>query len=406
MSSSGRLCLLVVAACLLAPAAVSAQIQFSEDWTHGKRDVSAQQQQLLAAAAAAADGAPRPPLSLLDVLSKAAAQQAAGQQCKPDAEALGLIYDLIMMSSSGRLCLLVVAACLLAPAAVSAQIQFSEDWTHGKRDVSAQQQQLLAAAAAAADGAPRPPLSLLDVLSKAAAQQAASQQCKPDAEALGLIYDLIMMSNSSHLCLLVVAACLLAPAAVSAQIQFSEDWTHGKRDVSAQQQQLLAAAAAAADGAPRPPLSLLDVLSKAAAQQAAGQQCKPDAEALGLIYDLIMMSNSSHLCLLVVAACLLAPAAVSAQIQFSEDWTHGKRDVSAQQQQLLAAAAAAADGAPRPPLSLLDVLSKAAAQQAAGQQCKPDAEALGLIYDLIMREVEKVISCRTQNGMLKPAYAA
>ena len=98
MSSSGRLCLLVVAACLLAPAAVSAQIQFSEDWTHGKRDVSAQQQQLLAAAAAAADGAPRPPLSLLDVLSKAAAQQAAGQQCKPDAEALGLIYDLIMVS--------------------------------------------------------------------------------------------------------------------------------------------------------------------------------------------------------------------------------------------------------------------------------------------------------------------
>ncbi|XP_043203117.1 uncharacterized protein LOC122371093 [Amphibalanus amphitrite] len=118
------------------------------------------------------------------------------------------------------------------------------------------------------------------------------------------------------------------------------------------------------------------------------------------------MSSSGRLCLLVVAACLLAPAAVSAQIQFSEDWTHGKRDVSAQQQQLLAAAAAAADGAPRPPLSLLDVLSKAAAQQAASQQCKPDAEALGLIYDLIMREVEKVISCRTQNGMLKPAYAA
>ena len=90
MSNSGRLCLLVAVVCLLWPAAVSAQVQFSEDWSHGKRDVSAQQQQ---------QQQQQQPLSLLDVLSKAATQQAAGQQCKPDAEALGLIYDLIMVSS-------------------------------------------------------------------------------------------------------------------------------------------------------------------------------------------------------------------------------------------------------------------------------------------------------------------
>ena len=106
------------------------------------------------------------------------------------------------------------------------------------------------------------------------------------------------MSSTVRVCLLAAAVCLLAPC-VSAQIQFSEDWTHGKRDVSSQQQQLLAAAAAATDGAPRPPLSLLDVLSKAAAQQAAGQECKPDAEALGLIYDLIMVSKPT---------CLYQPA--------------------------------------------------------------------------------------------------
>ena len=96
------------------------------------------------------------------------------------------------------------------------------------------------------------------------------------------------------------------------------------------------------------------------------------------------MSSSSSLLLLAAAVCLLGPAAVSAQHTFSTDWTQGKRDVSAQQQQLLAAAAAATDGGPRPSPSLLDVLSRAAAQPAAEQQCKPDAEALGLIYDLIM----------------------
>ena len=99
------------------------------------------------------------------------------------------------------------------------------------------------------------------------------------------------MSNSSSVLLLAAAVCLLGPAAVSAQHTFSTDWTQGKRDVSAQQQQL-AAAAAAADGGPRPSPSLLDVLSRAAAQPAADQQCKPDAEALGLIYDLIMVSRT------------------------------------------------------------------------------------------------------------------
>ena len=128
----------------------------------------------------------------------------------------------------------------------------------------------------------------------------------------------LQMSNSCRLCLLVAAVCLMWPATVSAQLTFSEGWTHGKRDVSAQLQklhqqqnhqqaelqqqqqaqqqqqlqQLLAAAAAATDGAPRPPVSLLDVLSKAAKQQAGGQQCKPDAEAMGLIYDLIMVSRA------------------------------------------------------------------------------------------------------------------
>ena len=99
------------------------------------------------------------------------------------------------------------------------------------------------------------------------------------------------MSNSSRVLLLAAAVCLLGPAAVSAQHTFSTDWTQGKRDVSAQQQ-LLAAAAAATDGGPRPSPSLLDVLSRAAAQPAADQQCKPDAEALGLIYDLIMVSRT------------------------------------------------------------------------------------------------------------------
>ncbi|XP_037092447.1 uncharacterized protein LOC119112386 [Pollicipes pollicipes] len=111
-----------------------------------------------------------------------------------------------------------------------------------------------------------------------------------------------------------------------------------------------------------------------------------------------MQTRVAHVLAVALLALWLQSAAVTAQLQFSEDWTHGKRDVSAQ----LRRPALPAAQAPRQP-SLLDLLTSAGQQ--AEDTCRPDAEALGLIYDLVMREVEKVINCRTQKGLLQPYVA-
>lgn len=65
----------------------------------------------------------------------------------------------------------------------------------------------------------------------------------------------------------------------------------------------------------------------------------------------------------------------SAQIQFTTDWTHGKRSA----------------GRPRP---LPDLRSAGG----AAEMCPLHETAVQLIYQVVMREVERVMECRIRSG--------